>query len=139
MHWKLGSTSTYHKIWLFSLKALQLDNWIRHIHNNPSRNKQESSKFMNITLHSRTIPPPPQKKKKKKNHIQIDRILANKIFYSEILRYLHSRSWSVPYYSFFESVNCRKSWIVLTIIFVLCNENFNTFLTRLWKQFKGGN
>ena len=34
---------------------------------------------------------------------------------------------------------CRKFQIVVAIVFPLCNENLNTFLTRIWKLFKGRN
>ena len=41
---------------------------------------------------------------------------------------------------FFESENCRKSKRVdRVVIFLICNENLNTFLTRLQKLFKGLN
>ena len=40
---------------------------------------------------------------------------------------------------FFLSSNCRKFQIVVAIIFPLCNEIFNNFLTRLQKLFKEGN
>ena len=90
-----------------------------------SRNKQESSKFMNFTLHSRTIP----KKSRSESELQIDRVLSKKCFFI-LISY-----WSVRYFReyfpqklfFFESVNCRKFKIVVTIIFVLCNENLNMY------------
>ena len=40
--------------------------------------------------------------------------------------------------SFFESLKCRKFQIVVAIIILLCDENMNSFLTRLRKLFKGG-
>ena len=39
---------------------------------------------------------------------------------------------------FLESLKYKKNQIVFTIIFPLCNENLNTFLTRLRKLSKGG-
>ena len=36
-----------------------------------------------------------------------------------------------------ESIKCRKFQIVVAIIFLLCHENLNTFLTRLRKLFIG--
>ena len=42
-------------------------------------------------------------------------------------------------WSFFEFVKCRQFPIVPAIIFLLCNENLNSFLTRLQKLFKVGN
>ena len=44
-----------------------------------------------------------------------------------------------PKLFFFEFLKCRKFQIVVAKIFPLCNENLNSFLTRLWKLFKGGN
>ena len=40
---------------------------------------------------------------------------------------------------FFYSLRYRKFQIVVAIIFSLCNENLNSFLTRLRKLSKGGN
>ena len=55
----------------------------------------------------------------------------------------HQWSMVIPYFPrklfFFEFLGCRKFHIVSAIIFLLCNQNLNSFLTWLQKQFKGGN
>ena len=37
------------------------------------------------------------------------------------------------------SYSCRSNYSFLKLVFLLCNENLNSFLTRLRKPFKGGN
>ena len=52
-----------------------------------------------------------------------------------VFRQIVSAVWFPQKLFFFESLKCRKFQIVVAIIFSFCNENLNSFLSRLQKLF----